>query len=83
MHCAAALAADVDTRTCADMANDCEHITHPEYWLGDCGDVARHFFPVPMSQHVANTTLATLVGCIGIDPTKVELDFTGHRFPIQ
>ena len=65
------------------MANDCEHITHPEHWLGDCGDVARHFFPVPMSQHVANTTLATLVGCIGIDPTKVEpLDFAGQRFPI-
>ena len=63
---------------------DCEHITHPEHWLGDCGDIANHFVPVPVAQHIANRTWTTLATYLGIDPTKVtgRIDLTGQRFPI-
>lgn len=63
-----------------DHLMDCDHITHPEHWLGDCGDIANHFAPVPVIQDIANATQTTLAGYI--DPTKVEaLDLTGQRFP--
>lgn len=66
-----------------DRVMDCEHITHPEHWLGDCGDIANHFVPVPVAQHIANRTLTTLATYLGIDPAKVgRIDLTGQRFPI-
>ena len=40
---------------------DRNHITHPEHWLGDCGDVARHFFPMPVMQQIVDETAASLV----------------------
>ena len=63
---------------------DCEHITHPEHWLGDCGDVARHFLPIPVMQQIADETAASLLSYLGIDPAKVtdRIDLTGQRFPI-
>ena len=67
-----------------DRVMDCEHITHPEHWLGDCGDVARHFFPMPVMQQIVDETAASLVSYLGIDPAKVtrRIDLTGQRFPI-
>ena len=62
---------------------DCEHITHPEHWLGDCGDVARHFAPVPLLQAAVDATTRTMAEALGVDYDKLDpIDISGHRFPI-
>ena len=46
----------------------CEHLTHPEHWQGDAGDVAQSLAPFALFAVAARTALNSL-GCIlGIMP---------------
>lgn len=57
--------------------SDCEHLNHPEHWLGDCGDMLDYIaLLAPTVRAAAESALTTLAEVLGIPVGPVsDLEF--------